>query len=176
MGNCQVTDAAAVVIQHPGGRAERLYWPTSASEVMKNNPGYYVALITLYVPEEKLDGSGGGTLRLTRVRLLKATDTLLLGQVYRLITSQEVMKAIQARKIEKMKKRQAELMERQQQQRIGTDDEVVHVGKDGEDKEDSEITDQVAKQERDGHKTSKQSAARPRHWRPSLQIIAETGS
>lgn len=170
MGNCQVTDAAAVVIQHPGGRAERLYWPTSASEVMKNNPGYYVALITLYVPEEKLDGNGGGTLRLTRVRLLKATDTLLLGQVYRLITSQgswspfsfrslsqwsnqvhllseffdsEVMKAIQARKIEKMKKRQAELMERQQQQRIGTDDEVVHVRKDGEDKEDSEITDQV---------------------------------
>lgn len=53
------------------------------------------------------------------------------------------MKAIQARKIEKMKKRQAELMERQQQQRIGTDDEVVHMGKDGEDKEDSEITDQV---------------------------------
>ncbi|RZS08245.1 hypothetical protein BHM03_00039261 [Ensete ventricosum] len=127
MGNCQVTDAAAVVIQHPGGRAERLYWPTSASEVMKNNPGHYVALITLYVPEEKQDG----TLRLTRVRLLKATDTLLLGQ------------AIQARKIEKMKKRQAELMERQQQQRIGIDDEVVQVGKDGEDKEDSDITDQV---------------------------------
>ncbi|CAL9111017.1 unnamed protein product [Musa textilis] len=174
MGNCQVTDAAAVVIQHPGGRAERLYWPTSASEVMKNNPGYYVALITLYVPEEKQ--GGGGTLRLTRVRLLKATDTLLLGQVYRLITSQEVMKAIQARKIEKMKKRQAELRERQQQQRIGVDDEVAHVGKDGEDKEGSEITDQVAKQERDRHKTSKQSAARPRHWRPSLQSIAETGS
>ncbi|KAJ8500785.1 hypothetical protein OPV22_011337 [Ensete ventricosum] len=173
MGNCQVTDAAAVVIQHPGGRAERLYWPTSASEVMKNNPGHYVALITLYVPEEKQDG----TLRLTRVRLLKATDTLLLGQVYRLITSQEVMKAIQARKIEKMKKRQAEVMERQQQQRIGIDDEVVQVGKDGEDKEDSEITDQVAKQERDRHKTtSKQSAARPRHWRPSLPSIAETGS
>lgn len=86
MGNCQASEAAAVVIQHPGGKVERLFWPTTAADVMRSNPGYYVALVTLYVSEEK-DG-GGGAVRFTRARLLKAKDTLLLGQVYRLIASQ----------------------------------------------------------------------------------------
>ncbi|CAL9042036.1 unnamed protein product [Musa banksii] len=90
MGNCQAAEVATVVIQHPGGRVERLYWPTSAADVMKSNPGYHVALVTLYVSETKTDGGGGGagTVRFTRVRLLKPRDMLLLGQVYRLITSQ----------------------------------------------------------------------------------------
>ncbi|RWW64842.1 hypothetical protein BHE74_00027887 [Ensete ventricosum] len=114
MGNCQASEAATAVIQHPGGRVERLYWPTSAADVMKSNPGYYVALVTLYVSEEKQDGSGG-TVRITRVRLLKPKDMLLLGQVYRLITSQEVTKALSQRKNEKLKKSQAELVRKQQQ-------------------------------------------------------------
>lgn len=84
MGNCQASDA--VVIQHPGGREERLYWPTSAASVMKSNPGYHVTLVTLCLPEEKQDGSAA--VRVTRVRLLKPKDVLLLGQVYRLIASQ----------------------------------------------------------------------------------------
>ncbi|CAL9090501.1 unnamed protein product, partial [Musa acuminata var. zebrina] len=85
MGNCQASEVATVVIQHPGGRVERLYWPTSAADVMKTNPGYHVALVSLYVSEEKQDGS---SVRFTRVKLLKPKDMLLLGQVYRLITSQ----------------------------------------------------------------------------------------
>ncbi|CAL9130017.1 unnamed protein product, partial [Musa textilis] len=85
MGNCQASEVATVVIQHPGGRVERLYWPTSAADVMKTNPGYHVALVSLYVSEEKQDGNG---VRFTRVKLLKPKDMLLLGQVYRLITSQ----------------------------------------------------------------------------------------
>ncbi|CAL9047413.1 unnamed protein product, partial [Musa banksii] len=117
MGNCQASEAATAVIQHPGGRVERLYWPTSAAAVMKSNPGYYVALVTLYVSEEKQDGSGGNV-RITRVRLLKPKDMLLLGQVYRLITSQgssPVTKALNHRKHEKLKKTQAELIRKQQQ-------------------------------------------------------------
>lgn len=86
MGNCQAPEA--VVIQHPGGREEQLYWPMSAADVMKSNPGYHVALVTLCVSEERGDGRGGGVVRLTRVRLLKPKDVLLLGQVYRLVTSQ----------------------------------------------------------------------------------------
>lgn len=87
MGNCQAADAAMVVIQHPGGRVERSYWPISASEVMKNNPGHYVALVTLCQPSEEEKRDNGG-IRITRVKLLRAKDTLILGQVYRLLTSE----------------------------------------------------------------------------------------
>ena len=90
MGNCQAAEAATVVVQHPGGRVERLYWATSAAEVMRANPGHYVALVTLRVAEERQDAPGGErrTVRLTRVKLLKPKETLLLGHVYRLITTQ----------------------------------------------------------------------------------------
>jgi hypothetical protein len=37
----------------------------------------------------------------TRVKLLKPQDTLLLGQAYRLITVAEVTKAMQANKVDK---------------------------------------------------------------------------
>ncbi|KAJ4811035.1 D-ribose-binding periplasmic protein [Rhynchospora pubera] len=112
MGNCQAAEAATVIIQHPGGKVERLYWPTSAADVMKSNPGHYVALVILCLSdkEKKHEGStDSGDARVTRVKLLKPKDVLLLGQVYRLITSQEVTKALQARKFDKMKKMQNEL-------------------------------------------------------------------
>nr|XP_029121987.1 uncharacterized protein LOC105050302 isoform X2 [Elaeis guineensis] len=114
MGNCQATEAATVVIQHPGGRVERLYWPTSAEEVMRSNPGHHVALVTLCLSKEQRED--GGSVRVTRVRLLKPKDMLLFGQVYRLITSQEVTKAIRARKYEKMKKTQSELIKKQEEE------------------------------------------------------------
>jgi hypothetical protein len=90
MGNCQAAEAATVLLQHPGGRVERLYWSTSAAEVMRANPGHYVALVTLRVAEERQDAPGGErrTVRLTRVKLLKPKEALLLGHVYRLITTQ----------------------------------------------------------------------------------------
>nr|XP_009401320.2 PREDICTED: uncharacterized protein LOC103985374 isoform X4 [Musa acuminata subsp. malaccensis] len=143
MGNCQAPEA--VVIQHPGGREEQLYWPMSAADVMKSNPGYHVALVTLCVSEER--GDGGGVVRLTRVRLLKPKDVLLLGQVYRLVTSQEVTMALRARKQEKLNKCQQH-----------------------------RTNDQVAKQERDRQRSGMQMAARARQWRPSLQSIAEAAS
>lgn len=90
MGNCQAVDAAALVIQHPSGKQERMYWSVTASEVMKMNPGHYVSLI---IP---LPVSGNGhensendkTVRYTRVKLLRPTDTLVLGRAYRLVTTQ----------------------------------------------------------------------------------------
>ena len=101
MGNCQAAEAATVVVQHPGGRVERLYWATSAAEVMRANPGHYVALVILRVAADKAAATpgdaaaaattttgGGGGAKITRVKLLKPKDTLLLGQVYRLITAQ----------------------------------------------------------------------------------------
>uniref|UniRef100_A0A0A9CY97 Uncharacterized protein n=1 Tax=Arundo donax TaxID=35708 RepID=A0A0A9CY97_ARUDO len=126
MGNCQAAEAATVVLQHPGGRVERLYWSTTAAEVMRANPGHYVALVTLRVAEERHDAADGScrTVRLTRVKLLKPKETLLLGHVYRLITTQEVTKAVQARKEEKLKKAQQQLLEsRQSKARGAAEDE-----------------------------------------------------
>ncbi|WOK92051.1 hypothetical protein Cni_G00742 [Canna indica] len=166
MGNCQAAEAATVVIQHPGGRVERLYWPASAADIMKSNPGYYVALVTHYISEAKQEDGSGGGVKFTRVKLLKAKDMLLLGQVYKLITSQEVTKALRQRRHEKQKRSQAEIIRNQQQEHRPRE----------ETPEDSEIRHQVAKQERDQQKSSTQMVLRGRHWRPSLQSISEMGS
>ncbi|XP_042471960.1 uncharacterized protein LOC122054216 [Zingiber officinale] len=166
MGNCQASEVATVVIQHPGGKAERLYWPTTAADVMRSNPGYYVALVTLYVSEEK----DGGAVRFTRARLLKAKDMLLLGQVYRLIASQEITKAVRQRKHAMLKKSQEELIRKQQQR------EQRHGKIEKQQQEDSENSLQVARQGRDRQRSSAQMAGRGRHWRPSLRSISETVS
>ncbi|XP_042385843.1 uncharacterized protein LOC121977327 [Zingiber officinale] len=176
MGNCQASEAATVLIQHPEGKVERLYWPTTAADVMKSNPGYYVALVTLYVSEKEDGGGGGSAVRFTRARLLKAKDMLLLGQVYRLITSEEVTNAIKQRKYEKLKKSQAELIRKQQQEeKLRTNDKFIEAAREEQQQQDSENALLVARQDRDRQKSSTQTAAaRSRHWRPSLQSISET--
>ncbi|RLN33213.1 hypothetical protein C2845_PM03G33580 [Panicum miliaceum] len=176
MGNCQAAEAAAVVIQHPGGKVERLYWSTTAAVVMRSNPGHYVALVILRVAADKAaaapgdaaaaaaatatgagaGGGGGGGAKITRVKLLKPKDTLLLGQVYRLITAQEVTKALRARKNEKAQRCEA-IRQQHEQLRRG----------DGADQGSS---DQDGKQEKDRHR------GRGRHWRPALQSISEAAS
>lgn len=107
MGNCQAIDNATLLIQHTSGRVDKLYWPVTANEIMKMNPGHYVALLlttttTLCPPTNPSSATAkkvnsvtintGGTnnipVRITRIKLLKPTDTLVLGHVYRLITTQ----------------------------------------------------------------------------------------
>lgn len=90
MGNCQAVDAAVLVIQHPCGKIERLYWPVTASEVMRTNPGHYVSLIIpLPVPPQD-QNQDQKTVRFTRVKLLRPNETLNLGHAYRLITTQGI--------------------------------------------------------------------------------------
>lgn len=98
MGNCQAVDAAALVIQHPCGKLERMYWPLAASDVMKSNPGHYVSLI---IPLDVADVAGGNpaagdgkAVRYTRVKLLRPTDKLVLGHAYRLVTTQGRFRSI----------------------------------------------------------------------------------
>ncbi|BAF24975.1 uncharacterized protein [Oryza sativa Japonica Group] len=191
MGNCQAAEAAAVVIQHPGGKVERLYWPTTAADVMRANPGHYVALVILRISADKAasaaaagdnktnaggaTGGGGGGAKITRVKLLKPKDTLLLGQVYRLITSQEVTKALRARKNEKMRRCEAI---RQQHEQLRRGDPLAGVAEE-EEEEESASDDQDGK--RDRHRSSGAGAppaagGRGRHWRPSLQSISEAAS
>ncbi|KAL3578245.1 hypothetical protein D5086_019749 [Populus alba] len=89
MGNCQTIDAAALVIQHPSGKIERLYCPVSVSEVMRMNPGHYVSLIIpLPVSGDQENQEHVKTVQFTRVKLLRPSNTLALGHAYRLVTTQ----------------------------------------------------------------------------------------
>ncbi|KAJ0756404.1 hypothetical protein HanOQP8_Chr04g0134981 [Helianthus annuus] len=96
MGNCQAIDNASLIIQHPTGKVEKLYSAISAAEVMKLNPGHYVALLlttTLYSSTTKRNDSGDVSanpqpLRVTRIKLLRHTESLMVGHVYRLVTTQ----------------------------------------------------------------------------------------
>ncbi|KAM0824455.1 hypothetical protein ACQ4PT_070185 [Festuca glaucescens] len=185
MGNCQAAEEATVVVQHPGGRVERLYWATSAAEVMRANPGHYVALVTLRVSEDthhhhrpadpQRGRRGGGTVRLTRVKLLKPRDTLQLGHAYRLIAIAEVAKAVQARKEEKTRSAQRR---QQQQQQGGSKQAGGESASTGDDQAlMDEGLDQLEHQDRDiHHRSNSAKNSRHRQWRPSLHSIAEVSS
>lgn len=76
MGNCQAAEAAAVVIQHPGGKVDRIYSSASATEVMNANPGHYVALVV----------AAENAAPIKQLKLLRPDDALVIGQVYKLIS------------------------------------------------------------------------------------------
>ncbi|KAL2510380.1 hypothetical protein Fot_34027 [Forsythia ovata] len=161
MGNCQTVDAAALVIQHPNGKQERMYWPVTASEVMKMNPGHYVSLI-IPLPITGEENSDDKTVRFTSVKLLRPNDTLVLGRAYRLVTTQEVMKVLRAKKYAKMKKNLSE-------QSSGCDSSKA--GKSAQEK-----NDQVMGHDRN-HQRSRSTnitAAKSKSWQPSLRSISES--
>ncbi|XP_039062076.1 uncharacterized protein LOC120206509 [Hibiscus syriacus] len=155
MGNCQAIDAAVLVIQHPCGKIERLYWSVPASEVMRINPGYYVSLI---IPLPVSDQDGDKAARFTRVKLLRPRDRLALGHAYRLITSQEVMEVLKAKKYAKTKR---------QQQLLKSNEKLEH--------EQGNLQTQVTT-EHEGRRPSKAPAMSSKSWRPSLQSISESAS
>uniref|UniRef100_A0A5B7CAJ9 Serine/threonine-protein kinase TAO3 n=1 Tax=Davidia involucrata TaxID=16924 RepID=A0A5B7CAJ9_DAVIN len=173
MGNCQVIDAAALVIQHPSGRIERTYWPVSVSEVMKMNPGHYVSLI-IPLPISGQENTDDKTVRFTRVKLLRPSDTLVLGHAYRLITSQEVMKVLRAKKYAKMKKNQPESAEKLQGDAEKQSSSCQAEAGGSELEKTSQAMRQERLQQRPG--SAKFTAARSKSWRSSLQSISEAGS
>ncbi|KAK6123355.1 hypothetical protein DH2020_042893 [Rehmannia glutinosa] len=195
MGNCQAIDSASLVIQHPSGKVDKMYWPIAANEIMKMNPGHYVALLlttTLYSSTAAATAAAGATgnkncnsnvnnnkntpLRITRIKLLRPTETLVLGHVYRLVTSQEVMKGLLAKKQAKIK-----------QQQPGCADKY---GKIMTEKLSSEFEDEIRKSyEKEKSKQVKHERHRSRNnapvnsvvsksraWQPSLKSISEAGS
>ncbi|KAJ9187616.1 hypothetical protein P3X46_003046 [Hevea brasiliensis] len=187
MGNCQAIDAAALVIQHPCGKIERLYWPISASEVMRLNPGHYVSLI-IPLPlsgDQDKDNSHQKktTVQFTRVKLLRPTDTLALGHAYRLVTTQEVMKVLRAKKHAKMRRQQQqqqrpESVEKPQMasEKKSLDCEAENRPADTE--KDKEKDHQAIKSERRRPRASSitSTALRSKSWRPTLQSISEAAS
>ncbi|KAG8049696.1 hypothetical protein GUJ93_ZPchr0009g2383 [Zizania palustris] len=174
MGNCQAAEAATVVIQHPGGKVQRLYGPaTTAADVMRTNPGHYVALVILRVSADKDAAAPAGDAKITRVKLLKPKDALLLGQVYRLITSQEVTKALRARKNEKMRRCGAI---RQQHDPLA---DVVEPEQSPSPSDQTSLPPQDAMRDKVRRRSSgapPSMTGRGRPWRPSLQSISETAS
>ncbi|GAB2223749.1 hypothetical protein Drorol1_Dr00004489 [Drosera rotundifolia] len=198
MGNCQAIDAATLVIQHPSGKLDKLYWPVTASEIMRTNPGHYVALLittTVFHPAATAvtnktavaavgskdfdkavvkgnENGGGGTVRVTRVKLLRPTDILALGHAYRLISSQEVMKGMGAKKQAKMKK-----------DGLKSENKDIVAVKDSERlarKSQLQTDNQGAKRERQrssraGTVKANSGTKRAGTWRPSLNSISEAG-
>uniref|UniRef100_A0A453KR03 Uncharacterized protein n=1 Tax=Aegilops tauschii subsp. strangulata TaxID=200361 RepID=A0A453KR03_AEGTS len=110
--------------------------------------------------------------KITRVKLLKPKDVLHLGLVYRLITAQEVTKALRARKNDKMRRCEA-IKQQHDQLRRGDGAEQGASDKDA---------NANAKQrgEKDRHRGSggaqPAGGGRGRHWRPSLQSISEAAA
>ncbi|KAH9623306.1 hypothetical protein KSS87_000443 [Heliosperma pusillum] len=163
MGNCQAVDAAALVIQHPNGKVERMYWAVKANEVMKLNPGHYVSLIIplpISGTETAETGDHKKTVRYTRVKLLRPTDTLILGHAYRLLTSQEVKKVMRAKKLAKEKNNEGSTNK-------------LHINQDKEiaERAETEKHEEGAKQDRKLRTGATNS--RSKTWRPSLQSISE---
>ncbi|XP_051123119.1 uncharacterized protein LOC127246006 [Andrographis paniculata] len=187
MGNCQAIDNASLVIQHPNGKVDSHYCPVSAGEVMKMNPGHYVALLlttTMYsttpaaaaaaAGSGKKNGSSNIPLRITRIKLLRPTDTLALGHVYRLVTYQEVMKGLWAKKQAKLKQ-QHQIYSAEKHVQIMADitsDFEAAMGK-----SDAHKTKVKQEKHRSGNHTPGNSAVfKSRAWQPSLKSISEAGS
>ncbi|KAF5741046.1 Serine/threonine-protein kinase TAO3 [Tripterygium wilfordii] len=176
MGNCQAIDAAALVIQHPDGKIERLYWSVMASEVMKMNPGHYVSLIIPLPPapsEDVENQEAKKAVRFTRVKLLRPTDTLALGHAYRLVASQDVMKVLRAKKSAKTKRQQLESAEKSEMAA-----EKQSTGLNPGEKSNADKAFQGMKQERHSARIASvnSTSMRSKSWRPSLQSISEASS
>lgn len=172
MGNCQAVEAATVVIQHPGNdKVERIYSSVCANQVMNSNPGHYVALIR--------ENAGAPPGR--QLKLLRPDDILLFGQVYRLVSFEDVLKGFAAKKYVKVRKTLQEggafnagqnktnsksanscsvktLFQMEHQ-------DVHHLGSSGISSGGSIIEGVLGRYHASGGQ-----------WRPSLQSIAETGT
>ncbi|KAF8087032.1 hypothetical protein N665_0602s0015 [Sinapis alba] len=172
MGNCQAVDAAALVLQHPDGKIDRYYGPVSVAEIMRMHPGHYVSLI-IPLPEvnipaaEEEDGkSQKKVVKFTRVKLLRPIENLVLGHAYRLITSQEVMKVIRAKKYAKTKKHQHETIREKKKPSL--------------EKKNGEVSNKHQNLDTNDEKQlavlTSSGSSKSKTWRPSLQSISEASS
>ncbi|KAH7520312.1 hypothetical protein FEM48_Zijuj08G0130700 [Ziziphus jujuba var. spinosa] len=176
MGNCQAAEAATVVIQHPGNKIERIYWSVSANQIMASNPGHYVALVVTSATMKSENGTP-----LKQLKLLRPDDTLLIGQVYRLISFEDVLKEFAAKRCVKLGK----LLEKGA---LGLDPRKKDSGGSNPNPKSDHRNDyNPTKHEVHGRLGSSASGSGSRgvgrqygvgggQWRPALQSIAEVGT
>ncbi|KAD2806021.1 hypothetical protein R6Q59_028994 [Mikania micrantha] len=192
MGNCQAVDNASFVLQTQNGRAERFYSPISAADIMKLHPGHYVALLltTTYYssppsstsdhhhhhrPSNNNHTNTNQRLRVTRIKLLRPTDDLVLGHAYRLITTQEVMKGLNAKKNIKLNNhKNSEPSELARISGKSTNCEAAATRSNQSAKSSHQM--KKAYQHQATPANSKSSGSKPRGWHPSLNSISETSS
>ncbi|GFY99447.1 hypothetical protein Acr_13g0008470 [Actinidia rufa] len=169
MGNCQAAEAATVVIQHPAGsKVERIYWSVSAQEVMSSNPGHYVALVVASPTAKSVTGAP-----VKHLKLLRPDDTLLIGQVYRLINFEDVLKEFAAKKCVKLGK----LLEKGG---MGVDKRKLSVGSgpNPDNLHSAKVKQQVYRR---GSSSGRANVRHHHqlsggHWKPALHSIAEIGT
>ncbi|ESQ31255.1 hypothetical protein EUTSA_v10004994mg [Eutrema salsugineum] len=179
MGNCQAAEAATVLIHHPAeNKVERIYWSVTASDIMRSNPGHYVAVV---VTSPTLKNDKGSPLK--QLKLLRPDDTLLIGHVYRLVSFEEVLNEFATKKCVKLGKLLKEggglELKKKKKHRKKTDQETgrVNPNSDSEPKEDG-ANDTVAGEDggdgfvRRNHGGGKGGVG----WRPALHSIPEFGS
>ncbi|CAH8351412.1 unnamed protein product [Eruca vesicaria subsp. sativa] len=180
MGNCQAAEAATVLIHHPAeNKVERIYWSVTASDVMRSNPGHYVAVV---VTSPTLKNEKGSPLK--QLKLLRPDDSLLIGHVYRLVSFEEVLNEFATKKCVKLGKILKEgggfELKNKKKHRQKTDQEKGRVNPkpDSNPKEDG-ANDTVAGEDggeglkRRGHGGGRCGGG---GWRPALHSIPEFGS
>ncbi|XP_010943136.1 uncharacterized protein [Elaeis guineensis] len=197
MGNCQAAEAATVVIQHPSGRVERVYWSLSASQVMAANPGHYVAVIITSTATSS-DGSSNAPVK--HLKLLRPDDTLHIGHVYRLVSFEEVLREFASKRHVKLSRLLVKQKDKPSSRRATTGGGGGGGGGDRErrrggggrvaepessptmpqvvespDRVEAEF-EELVQRLASNRRSSSGVVARHGQWRPALQSIAESGS
>ncbi|MED6204962.1 hypothetical protein PIB30_013461 [Stylosanthes scabra] len=170
MGNCQAAEAATVVIQHPGNKIERIYWSVSARQVMDSNPGHYVAHL---IHSSTLNTRTTATPSI-HFKLLRPNDTLLIGQVYRLISFQDVLEEFAAKKCVKLGKllmNRGALGVEMKHKDFASDPNPTTANKVEGGEEVHGMRSNSSKR-----KKNKGGSGGGQQWRPALQSIAEFGT
>ncbi|KAJ0961416.1 hypothetical protein J5N97_000371 [Dioscorea zingiberensis] len=159
MGNCQATDAATVVIQHPDAKVEHVFWSLSAGDVMASHPGHYVAvIITSPKPSSTSSSTSSSSASLVKhLKLLRPDDTLHVGHVYRLVSFEDVLREFGS-------KRRVKLSRLLEKQKVAADDHQ------------SQPVGEEEEEEAQGMTVSGKRSGTIGQWRPSLQSIPEVGS
>ncbi|CAN6851394.1 unnamed protein product [Brassica oleracea] len=177
MGNCQAAEAATVLIHHPSeNKVERIYWSVTASDVMKSNPGHYVAVV---VTSPTLRNEKGSLLK--QLKLLRPDDILLIGHVYRLVSFEEVLNEFATKKCVKLGKLMKEggglELKKRKKHKQKTGQETGRINRQS-DPSENVGNDTVAGEDGvDGFIIRRsQSGGRGRGgWRPALHSIPELG-
>lgn len=88
MGNCHAVDPVSATVEHPNGKVEKLYFSSSARQLMLQHPGHYVALLPP-PPPPSADGSVVHVKR--KLKLLPPDSVLNIGSCYKLVSFEDVL-------------------------------------------------------------------------------------
>lgn len=88
MGNCHAVDPVSATVEHPDGKVEKLYFSSSARQLMLQHPGHYVALLPPPPPPSP-DGSVVHVKR--KLKLLPPDSMLNVGSCYKLVSFEDVL-------------------------------------------------------------------------------------